>query len=71
MMNRKNGHPKNAVIIPTGISITAICMAIRSQKIKSIAPNNEEKIIPERLFPPEIMRTICGTMRPMKPIIPA
>jgi len=39
---RKNGVPRNAVTIPTGISITAMCDAIRSHIMSRMAPKKAE-----------------------------
>ena len=67
----KNGHPTAEVIIPTGNSMTAIFLAIRSQHNKNIPPVISE--YRNIFFCPEGMKnlTICGIINPTKPIIPA
>ena len=63
--------PNSEVTIPIGTSKVNISLEKLSQKSKNIAPIIAELDNTARLSAPNIKRAICGTMRPIHPIMPA
>ena len=66
----KKGPPHREVMMPTGISHTAMLRAAVSQMIKKVPPKSRDRGIKTRCFGPVIMRTTWGTTSPTKPMIP-
>ena len=66
----KNGAPKQAVIIPTGISFVKVLVSV-SDQMRRIAPARAAAGKRKRWSGPTIRRITCGVIRPTNPIDPA
>lgn len=67
----KNGAPIKAVMLPGGISDGGIITFDKmSPTVMKMIPPTIENGISFRLSAPAIVRTMCGTTKPIKPITP-
>ena len=68
----KNGPPINDIIIPAGSSNGAkMVLPIRSHRVTNIAPRSAQHGSRSLASFPNILRAICGTIKPTKLKSPA